>query len=71
MRDLTGGGVYLNFAGLGEENDLLARAGYGETTSGSRRSSGATTRTTSSAATSTSHPDRCGPSGLVASGPSS
>ncbi len=29
MRDLTGGGVYLNFAGLGEENDLLARAGYG------------------------------------------
>jgi FAD/FMN-containing dehydrogenase len=29
MRDLTGGGVYLNFAGLGEENDLLAHAGYG------------------------------------------
>ncbi|HET7035763.1 MAG TPA: FAD-binding oxidoreductase [Thermomicrobiaceae bacterium] len=29
MRELTGGGVYLNFAGLGEENDLLARAGYG------------------------------------------
>jgi FAD/FMN-containing dehydrogenase len=29
MRDLTGGGVYLNFAGLGEENDTLARAGYG------------------------------------------
>lgn len=29
MRDLTGGGVYLNFAGLGEENDDLVRAGYG------------------------------------------
>jgi FAD/FMN-containing dehydrogenase len=29
FRDLTGGGIYLNFAGLGEENDLLARAGYG------------------------------------------
>jgi FAD/FMN-containing dehydrogenase len=29
FRDLTGGGVYLNFAGLGEDNDLLARAGYG------------------------------------------
>lgn len=29
MRDLTGGGVYLNFAGLGEENDTLARAGFG------------------------------------------
>jgi FAD/FMN-containing dehydrogenase len=29
MRDLTGGGTYLNFAGLGEENDTLARAGYG------------------------------------------
>ncbi|MEX2315242.1 MAG: BBE domain-containing protein, partial [Thermomicrobiales bacterium] len=26
---LTGGGVYLNFAGLGEENDTLAHAGYG------------------------------------------
>ncbi|MEZ4569982.1 MAG: FAD-binding oxidoreductase [Thermomicrobiales bacterium] len=30
MRDLTGGGVYLNFAGLGEENDELIRAGYGD-----------------------------------------
>jgi FAD/FMN-containing dehydrogenase len=29
MRDRTGGGIYLNFAGLGEENDELARAGYG------------------------------------------
>jgi FAD/FMN-containing dehydrogenase len=29
LRARTGGGVYLNFAGLGEENDLLARAGYG------------------------------------------
>jgi FAD/FMN-containing dehydrogenase len=29
MRDRTGGGVYLNFAGLGEDNDALARAGYG------------------------------------------
>ena len=29
LRDRTGGGVYLNFAGLGEENDELARAGYG------------------------------------------
>ena len=30
LRDRTGGGgVYLNFAGLGEENDALARAGYG------------------------------------------
>ncbi len=29
LRDMTGGGVYLNFAGLGEENDTLARAGYG------------------------------------------
>jgi FAD/FMN-containing dehydrogenase len=29
MRDLTGGGTYLNFAGLGEENETLARAGYG------------------------------------------
>ena len=29
FRDLTGGGVYLNFAGLGEENEALARAGYG------------------------------------------
>jgi FAD/FMN-containing dehydrogenase len=29
LRDRTGGGVYLNFAGLGEENDDLARAGYG------------------------------------------
>lgn len=28
MRDLTGGGVYLNFAGLGEDNDDLVRAGY-------------------------------------------
>lgn len=30
MRESTGGGVYLNFAGLGEENDVLARAGYGD-----------------------------------------
>jgi FAD/FMN-containing dehydrogenase len=29
LRERTGGGVYLNFAGLGEENALLARAGYG------------------------------------------
>jgi FAD/FMN-containing dehydrogenase len=29
MRDRTGGGIYLNFTGLGEENDELARAGYG------------------------------------------
>lgn len=29
FRDLTGGGVYLNFAGLGEDNEALARAGYG------------------------------------------
>jgi FAD/FMN-containing dehydrogenase len=29
FRDRTGGGVYLNFAGLGEENELLARAGHG------------------------------------------
>ncbi len=29
MRDLTGGGVYVNFAGLGEENDEIARAAYG------------------------------------------
>jgi hypothetical protein len=28
-RELTDGGVYLNFAGLGEEDDLLARAAYG------------------------------------------
>ncbi len=29
LRDITDGGVYLNFAGLGEDNDLLARAAYG------------------------------------------
>jgi FAD/FMN-containing dehydrogenase len=29
LRDATGGGVYLNFAGLGEDNEALARAGYG------------------------------------------
>ena len=29
MDAMTEGGVYLNFAGLGEENDSLARAGYG------------------------------------------
>jgi FAD/FMN-containing dehydrogenase len=29
MRAMTDGGVYLNFAGLGEENDALARAAYG------------------------------------------
>jgi hypothetical protein len=29
MQELTGGGVYLNFAGLGEENDSLARGAYG------------------------------------------
>jgi FAD/FMN-containing dehydrogenase len=28
MRARTGGGVYLNFAGLGEDNALLARAGH-------------------------------------------
>lgn len=30
LRERTNGGVYLNFAGLGEENDLLAHAGYGQ-----------------------------------------
>lgn len=29
LRELTDGGVYLNFAGLGENNDRLARAAYG------------------------------------------
>ena len=29
VRDRTGGGVYLNFAGLGEDNELLARAAHG------------------------------------------
>jgi FAD/FMN-containing dehydrogenase len=29
MRALTGGGAYVNFAGLGEENDALARSAYG------------------------------------------
>jgi FAD/FMN-containing dehydrogenase len=29
LREQTAGGVYLNFAGLGEENDLLAHAAYG------------------------------------------
>ena len=29
LKDRTGGGIYLNFAGLGEDNDDLARAGYG------------------------------------------
>lgn len=29
LHGMTGGGVYLNFAGLGEDNDALARAGYG------------------------------------------
>ncbi|MGA7671594.1 MAG: FAD-binding oxidoreductase [Nitrolancea sp.] len=29
MRTRTGGGVYLNFAGLGEDNEMLAHAGYG------------------------------------------
>ncbi len=29
LRDRSGGGVYLNFAGLGEDNDALAHAGYG------------------------------------------
>ncbi|HUG15993.1 MAG TPA: FAD-binding oxidoreductase [Thermomicrobiales bacterium] len=29
LRERLNAGVYLNFAGLGEENDLLARAGYG------------------------------------------
>jgi len=29
LRDMTDGGVYLNFAGLGEDNALLARAAYG------------------------------------------
>jgi FAD/FMN-containing dehydrogenase len=29
LRELTGGGVYLNFAGFGEDNDALARSAYG------------------------------------------
>ena len=29
LRERTGGGVYINFAGLGEENDTLTRAAYG------------------------------------------
>ncbi|MDQ3694450.1 MAG: FAD-binding oxidoreductase [Chloroflexota bacterium] len=29
LHDRAGGGVYLNFAGLGEDNGALARAGYG------------------------------------------
>jgi FAD/FMN-containing dehydrogenase len=29
VREQAGGGIYLNFAGLGEENDVLAHAGYG------------------------------------------
>jgi FAD/FMN-containing dehydrogenase len=29
MRDLTGGGVYLNFAGLGEDEEALARSAHG------------------------------------------
>lgn len=29
LREQSGGGVYLNFAGFGEDNDLLAHAGYG------------------------------------------
>jgi FAD/FMN-containing dehydrogenase len=29
LRERLNAGVYLNFAGLGEENDTLARAGYG------------------------------------------
>ena len=29
IHELTGGGVYLNFAGLGEDNDDLARGAYG------------------------------------------
>jgi hypothetical protein len=29
LRELTGGGVYLNFAGFGEDNDSLARSAYG------------------------------------------
>jgi FAD/FMN-containing dehydrogenase len=29
LRERLDAGVYLNFAGLGEENDMLARAGYG------------------------------------------
>ena len=29
LRTQTGGGVYLNFAGLGEDNEMLAHAGYG------------------------------------------
>jgi FAD/FMN-containing dehydrogenase len=28
LHDLTGGGIYLNFAGFGEEPDALARSGY-------------------------------------------
>jgi FAD/FMN-containing dehydrogenase len=30
LHELTGGGVYLNFAGMGEENDELARSGHGQ-----------------------------------------
>ena len=29
LRERTGGGVYINFAGFGEENDTLTRAAYG------------------------------------------
>lgn len=29
LREQTGGGVYINFAGFGEKNDMLARAAYG------------------------------------------
>ncbi|HEX5505898.1 MAG TPA: BBE domain-containing protein, partial [Thermomicrobiales bacterium] len=29
LREQAGGGVYVNFAGFGEDNDTLARAGYG------------------------------------------
>ena len=29
LRELTGGGVYVNFAGFGEEENMLARAAYG------------------------------------------
>ena len=30
LSELSGGGVYLNFAGFGEDTDKLARAGFGE-----------------------------------------
>ena len=48
------GRIYLNFPGLGEEGEELVRRSFGANFAGSRRSSGNTTRTTSSASTRTS-----------------